>query len=189
LLEALGGALGKKLERAARRISIEALEAMGSGPTPETEAVLHNAINQELDSLSESLVSLRNVDHREIAASALSFITTRELTKHTVGQSIVGLLKYFPPFRMIFPPHEPAYDVTALELPYRLILSPAPARAGITVQTQSRVMAARNSGIQTSPARPTTSDLSDQPTYGPYGRRITTFPRLSTGSIIIFRSA
>ena len=123
LVDTLGGAHEKRLAAAARRISDVAVEAIRSGST-EVEAMLHGAIDEELDVIGQKFASLHDENQRQVAAAALSFMTTEALSKRRVGVSVLDLLAAFPFFRVIFPPHEPAYNVTALELPYRLIISP-----------------------------------------------------------------
>ena len=126
LVDTLGSGYAKRLAAAARRISTKAAEAIRSGETHELETVLRGAMNEELDVFAERSTSIRDPLRREVAAAALSLMTTGDLTKHRFGQSIFDLLDVLPFVRLIFGPHEPAHDVTALELPYRLVLSPVP---------------------------------------------------------------
>jgi hypothetical protein len=125
LLGALGGTYEKRLAAAARRISAKAVEAVRSG-TRGIDATLQAAMNEELDVIAERYSPLQDRNRREVAAAALSFMTTEALVKHRVGESVLDLFKELPFMRLIFPPHPPLYNVTALELPYRLIISPVP---------------------------------------------------------------
>lgn len=124
LVDAIGGAHQKRLAGAARRISTIAVEAIRSGETAELDKVLNAAMNEELDVIADRSTSLRDPRRREVAAAALSFMATTELTKHRLDQSILDQLGIFPFVPLIFGPHKPDWDVTALELPYRLIISP-----------------------------------------------------------------
>jgi len=124
LLDALGGEHQKSLAGVARRISQKAITAIRSGRTAETGTMLRSALNQELDILAARFTSLRDADRREIAAAALSLMTTQALATFRFTQSIFDLSKDLPFLGVIFAPHEPAKNVTALELPYRLIISP-----------------------------------------------------------------
>lgn len=126
LVDSVGGALQKRLAAAARRVSTKAVEGIRSGDTRELSKELNASMNEELDVIAERSTALRDPRRREVAAAALSLMTTSEMTKHRFGQSILDHLDIVPFLPVIFGPHEPAWDVTALELPYRLIISPVP---------------------------------------------------------------
>ena len=126
LQESLGGAqaVHSSLAGATRRLAAKAIEsAAGIGGI---ESMLREAINIELDVLADRFAPLRNADRREIAAALLSLTTAQTVTAHRVGKSFIDRIGEFPFLAVIFGPHQPARDVTALELPYRLILSPVP---------------------------------------------------------------
>ncbi len=127
LVGALGGAqaLQKSLAGAARRVATKAIEAVSAG-TRGIEGGLRRAMNEELDVLAERFAPLRDADRREVAAAALSLTTTQAVAARRVGESIIDRIKDFPFLPIIFGPHRPARDVTALELPYRVVLSPVP---------------------------------------------------------------
>lgn len=127
LVDALGGAqaVQKSLAGAARRVATKAIEAVSAGARG-IEGALRRAMNEELDVLAERFAPLRDAGRREVAAAALSLTTTQAVAAHRVGESIFDHIKDFPFLPIIFGPHQPARDVTALELPYRLILSPVP---------------------------------------------------------------
>ena len=115
----------ESLAGAAHRVATKAIEAVNAGTTREIEEMLHRAMNKELDVLAERFAPLRDPSRREIAA-ALSLATTQALTAHHVSESVIDRIKDFSFEQVIFGPHQPAPDVTALELPYRLIISPVP---------------------------------------------------------------
>ena len=127
LVDALAGAqaLQKSLAGAARRVATKAIEAVSAG-TCGIEGVLRRAMNEELDVLAERFAPLRDADRREVAAAALSLTTTQAVAARRAGESIIDRIKDFPFLPIIFGPHQPARNVTALELPYRVVLSPVP---------------------------------------------------------------
>ncbi|MDX6611165.1 MAG: hypothetical protein QOD75_351 [Blastocatellia bacterium] len=126
LTDALGGQLEKALAGAAQRISQKAITAIRSGRRIEASAMLRRAINQELDVLAARSAPLREPGRREMAAAALSMKATELLAGYRLDESVFDLGKELPFLPLIFGPHEPPKNVTALELPYRLILSPVP---------------------------------------------------------------
>ncbi len=127
LANALGGAqaVQKSLAGAARRVATKAIESASAG-TRGIEETLLGAMNEELDVLADRFAPLRDPDRREVAAAVLSLTATQAVAAHRVGDSIIDRIKDFPFLPIIFGPHQPARNVTALELPYRLILSPVP---------------------------------------------------------------
>lgn len=126
LVESLGGAHRQPLADAARRISTKAVEVIRSGSTRGMAEMLRRALDEELDVLGSRFPPLRDAERRESAAAALSLMATRALAMRRVGPSILDFGRDLPFLSFIFGPHEPAHNVTALELPYRLILSPVP---------------------------------------------------------------
>lgn len=124
LLAAVGGQHQESFAGAARRISQKAITAIRSGRTDGTEVMLRQAFIQELDILTRRFPTLRDSGQRQIAVAALSLLTTKALATFHFTQSVFDVSEKLPFLRIIFSPHEPAKNVTALELPYRLIISP-----------------------------------------------------------------
>lgn len=124
LFAEVGGAAKKKMAGAARRIATKTVAAIRTGATRRLDQTLFRAMNEELDVLAEKFTALDSVNSRKIAAVTLSLIATQEVVKHRFAGSLseLGILPFIP----LLGPHEPAPNVTALELPYRLILSPVP---------------------------------------------------------------
>lgn len=126
----LTDAVGRKneisLASAARRISQKAIAAIRSRREAETATTLSNAFNEELEILAARSDALRDPGRRDIAAAALSLMTTEALANYRIAGSIFDLGKQLPFLSFIFGPHQPPKNVTALELPYRLVLSPVP---------------------------------------------------------------
>jgi hypothetical protein len=126
LVNALGArAVQKSLAGATRRVAAKAIESIVAGASG-IESTLRDAINEEIDVLADRFAPLRDPGRREIAAAALSLTTTQAIAAHRVSSSFIDRVGEFPFLPVIFAPHKPARDVTALELPYRLVLSPVP---------------------------------------------------------------
>ena len=127
--EALVNALGREHQRslagAARRLSRKTIDAIRSG-SKRTERSLRAEFDQELDILARRSRALRDPGRRKIAQAALSMMTTKALTGYRLNQGVFDVFDKLPYLPLIFGPHKPASNVTALELPYRLITSPVP---------------------------------------------------------------
>jgi hypothetical protein len=128
LIHAAGGgdAVTQPLANAARRVALKAVEAIEAGQSRALANTLHRAMNQELDILAQHFAPAREAARRQSAFAALSLMTTQALVAHPSAETAIDQIGHIPFFPFIFGPHEPARDVTALELPYRLILSPVP---------------------------------------------------------------
>lgn len=125
LVDALGGgSVQKALASGARRIARMAADSSTTA-AGETEATLRTAMNDELDALAARYAPLQDETRREVAMAALALMTTDALAK-TRGELTAEVVKAFPFLPIVFAPHEPSPVVTALELPYRIILSPIP---------------------------------------------------------------
>jgi hypothetical protein len=114
---------------AARRLSDRAAAGLAKGDErlPET---LRRLMQSEVDRLIETFPALRNDASREVAIASMSLAATEALSDATLdlGFSLEAVAKV-PFLPIVLSPHEPPRTVTALELPYRLILSPiSPAR-------------------------------------------------------------
>ncbi|MEP6921027.1 MAG: hypothetical protein ABI967_07870 [bacterium] len=127
LLAGLGGdAIQKPLAAAARRIAKKTIDAIASGSPRSVEGQLRKAFDEELDVLGTQFPPLRDPIRHEIGAAALSLMTTKEVAGYHLVGTVLDIGKELPFLPVIFGPHKPAQNVTALELPYRLILSPVP---------------------------------------------------------------
>jgi hypothetical protein len=129
LIDVLGEsrAMKQPFAGAARRIAAKAIERIRSASDEGIERMLQSAMSEELDVLANRFTQLREADSRDTAAAVLSLMTTQAIAVYRVGGPIVDQLKDFPFLPIVFGPHQPAQNVTALELPYRLILSPVTA--------------------------------------------------------------
>jgi hypothetical protein len=126
LVNTIGEEHEKRLAGAARRVSNRAVDELRAEAPSNVDETLHAAVNEELDVLAATSKAFRDNQQREVAAAAIAFMATENLAQHRLAGDVFDLLKELPFVRFIFPPHKPLYNVTALELPYRLILSPIP---------------------------------------------------------------
>jgi len=126
LVNAVGVPHQRSLTGAGRRIAQKAIEIMRSSNRDRAENVLREAMNEELDVLAARSAPLRDAGRRRVAAAAISMAATEALANYKLNDPIFDLGRAFPFLPIIFGPHEPAKNITALELPYRLITSPVP---------------------------------------------------------------
>ncbi len=128
LFDILGGErqLAGPLTDAGRRIAAQATDALNRGRKANLNAALVRMMNHEIDSLAAKNPALREGRPREYALAALSLTSTHAFAAGDVRGfdiEMIGALPFLPVF---LAPHKPAPTVTALELPYRVILSPIP---------------------------------------------------------------
>lgn len=133
---ALGAAGARGVERlvaaSAERIVARAVRGL-TGPAADRRGlneVLTGLLASESKAIVGRLPSLAGDGGSELVVAALSVAATsglaRDRASFDFGLSIVELLPFLP---VVLSPHPPSPLVTALELPYRLVLSPlAPAR-------------------------------------------------------------
>jgi hypothetical protein len=126
LVDALGREHQRSLAGAARRVSRKLMTAMRSGGAGLTRETLRSEMDQELEILMKRSRSLSTPQRREIASAALSLMTAEALSGFRLEGEVVSVFDKFPFLPLIFGPHKPGANVTALELPYRLIISPVP---------------------------------------------------------------
>jgi hypothetical protein len=111
------------LTQAARRVGALAVEALAAGRTRGLDTLLAKAMGAELDSLAARFPQLAESQSRNIGLAALALRSGRALAvsrrRFELDASQVGSI-----LKIVFTPHEPSPSVTALELPYRLLLSP-----------------------------------------------------------------
>lgn len=119
-------ALREPLGDAARRVTSRAIEALNHGRTEGLNAKLIRAMNVELDRLSEKFEQLRASPQRQIALAAMSLLGTEALAHGELRTFSLAAIEYVPFLPIFLGPHKPSPLVTALELPYRVMLSPVP---------------------------------------------------------------
>jgi hypothetical protein len=118
------------INAAARRLSARAAQGLAVRDRSGLQAALTDALRREVDAIVARQPALAREGGRELVTAALSIATTSGLAEsglqYEFDLSAVAVLPFLP---IVMAPHEPAPGVTAIELPYRLILSPlAPAR-------------------------------------------------------------
>jgi hypothetical protein len=115
--------IARPLAQAARRVGGLAAEALAAGRTRGLESRLNQAMAAELDRLALRFPQLDEAGGRDIGLAALALGAGRALAtsraRFELDASQLG-----PILKILFTPHEPSPSVTALELPYRLLLSP-----------------------------------------------------------------
>src|SRR5207302_5012315 len=107
-----------------------AATALAEGQTRGLDKRIQEAMDGELAKLAEKHPQLREGQGRDLGLAAIALGAARALAGSSRDfQFDPSLLGRIPIFLIPLGPHEPSRSVTALELPYRLLLSPlAPAR-------------------------------------------------------------
>jgi hypothetical protein len=118
------------IEAAADRIATRAARGLASANRPDLGPVLTRLLQQEIDAIVARHPRLDREGGRDLVTAAVSIASTGRLAasanRFEFDLSAVGVVPFLP---ILLAPHEPAPLATALEVPYRLILSPlAPAR-------------------------------------------------------------
>jgi len=117
--------IGTSLLKAAKKVSDTAENALKRGETRGLKRSLQKEMNAEIKKLSTRFPTLRKTEEKAAALAVISFEASKQLaiskTKFDFDITDLPLLPFLP---VLMAPHEPSTDVTALELPYRLILSP-----------------------------------------------------------------
>jgi hypothetical protein len=115
----------RPLAQAARRVGSFAAEELAAGRRRGLANRLNDAMAAELDALGERFPQLREGIGRETGLAALALGAGRAVagSSHSfeLDASLIGRI---PIFLIPLAPHAPGRNVTALELPYRLVLSP-----------------------------------------------------------------
>lgn len=128
LIDALGGgiAVEKPLAEAARRVAKQAGNWLSKGTRKDAETAIHRAMNDELDALAARYAPLQDSNRRATALAALSLMTSEKFAESKGLELTTETFKKLSFLSVVLAPHEPSPLVTALELPYRVILSPIP---------------------------------------------------------------
>jgi len=125
-LEAAGAQrVGASLSRAARKISYLAVSALERGDTRGLNRSIQKAMKAEVKALSSRFPALRKTEEKAAALVAISYEASKKLAiSKSRFDFDIGDIAKLPFLPVVMAPHEPARDETALEMPYRLILSP-----------------------------------------------------------------
>jgi hypothetical protein len=124
LTEAGAGDAHEQIVAAGVRVAARAAGALAAGPAAMTDAALR-AMDVEVRGLHERVPRLRTGSAQEATTAALALASAASLVA-TAGELRRGIdfaaaVPYLP---VLLRPRPPAETVTALELPYRLLLSP-----------------------------------------------------------------
>lgn len=119
--------IGTALESAADRVAARIAGGIVD-PSPEAVGrVAFELVQDEFGGLTKRFAALREGPAHQAALAALAMAVTEALVPATarmatsVHASLVSAIPYLP---LLIAPHAPPGNVTALELPYRLILTP-----------------------------------------------------------------
>ena len=126
LFDALGAQLEAPITAAATDIAARASAAINSGKREGLNDTLTRAMTTAVDKLAAKYPALREAKTRDYALAALSLKSTQALTTSSVNDFDISAIDILPFLPIFLSPHQPSRLVTALELPYRVILSPIP---------------------------------------------------------------
>jgi hypothetical protein len=117
--------IGEQIELAARRVAERAAAGLAAGSRSCLGVVLPEVFQGEIERLMRQFPSLQRGEVREAAIAAVSLGATELLAgsaqRIEIGLDEVDLVPFLP---LLLAPHHPPANVTALELPYRLVTSP-----------------------------------------------------------------
>ncbi|MDQ1474401.1 MAG: hypothetical protein QOJ99_5881, partial [Bryobacterales bacterium] len=110
---------------AAVRVANQSVSALTSGADDESAGTIDRLVAGEIDALARNIPALQGGDARALAIGALSAKATESLaaSRVSLGDDLTAVAKV-PFLPVVLAPHAPASNVTALELPYRLIVTP-----------------------------------------------------------------
>jgi hypothetical protein len=123
-----GDALANALAASAHRVAETALGSCFGCPNAlggNSCAAVFNAMRSEIDDLQREHHVLSRSEVREASMVALSMTVGESLvsaaTRLGLQEGVLGVVPFLP---LLLAPHEPPRHVTAIELPYRLLLTP-----------------------------------------------------------------
>ncbi len=127
LSSALGDpSLTQALEKAASRLAKQSVKAINAGKTAGLADALQASMLSELVTLGKEYPKLHESANRDLGLAFLSLQASRAFAEGGINKFEIGLIENLPFLPILLYPHRPAKSVTALELPYRLIVSPVP---------------------------------------------------------------
>jgi hypothetical protein len=120
-----GSDISNLISDASARIANRAAAALAANATQDLTTALDRMMTAEMAALATRYPQLREGHPRDIAIASLSLKATEAVASSQLpfggDLSFTATLPFLP---VIISPHKPSKDVTALELPYRLIISP-----------------------------------------------------------------
>ena len=125
-LEAAGAeGVTDAIQAAAQRVAARAAGGLAVGTGQAVAAAALAALQPELDELHRRFPALREGAEHDAGIAALALASAEALApvagRFEIGDDALAELPYLP---LLLAPHEPPATSTALELPYRLLLSP-----------------------------------------------------------------
>jgi hypothetical protein len=94
-------------------------------PAEDLNSVLLQDLVTEVTRIQQQFPALRDPAKQAAGVTALSLATLQKVAKSDAAVDRgISLVSHIPFLPLLFSPHEPAPGVTALELPYRILLSP-----------------------------------------------------------------
>ncbi len=125
-LEAAGGkGSAQAVAEAAQRVAERTAVGLDRGARRSLGKLAFEAMQPELDELFAGYPALRKGAAHQATVASLSLATTEALTAAATRLKVpVEIAVQIPGLHFLIGPHEPSTGVTALELPYRLQLSP-----------------------------------------------------------------
>jgi hypothetical protein len=113
------------LAQSARNIAERAAAGLNSATHEDLQSVLQRQMQTEIDRVAARFPDVREGGGRDAGMALLALQTAEQLAKSRTDFAFgVVNLSALPFLSILFAPHQPARSVTALELPYRLMLSP-----------------------------------------------------------------
>ena len=125
-LNSLAGAgFEQAVNEAAGRVSARAAGGLTREGGTGFGKAMFEAIDREMDELFRSRPELRDGPAHQASIAAVALASMEALAPAARrADSELGMLSEIPFFQLFLSPHEPARIATALELPYRLLISP-----------------------------------------------------------------
>ena len=118
--------LERPLMNAGKRIAEQAAAALGGGRTEGLGEALTRSMNASIAAIAADAPGLREGKLRDYALAMLALTTTRAFAQVAGRDFDIGRIGALPFLPVFLAPHKPPSTVTALELPYRVVLSPIP---------------------------------------------------------------
>jgi hypothetical protein len=117
--------IDRDLAAAAQRIAEQAAGGLTSSARKSLGKVMFEVMHGEAEHLQRRFPALREGPAHQAGIAALSLAATEALAAVASRINVdIGVVAELPWLPLLLAPHEPGRGVTALELPYRLILSP-----------------------------------------------------------------
>jgi len=124
-LNTLGGPdLDRLAQNASARLARQATELVANGLREGTDVQMTALFRAEVDGVSARMPVARDAQVRAVVVAAISLHTTSALAELARARPELDIGDVFPMMRMIIQPQPVPWNLTKLEIPYRLIISP-----------------------------------------------------------------